>query len=501
MILWWFDDCLVQLLRMAVHSARQCLLQKKSGFLCKKRDCLARQAVLERLYKSCARGLSNILTNRNVKYKPLKRCQTPNEDSDLDVPTRGRPTKARKKGRLQFVGNVNHDVSILKSRRITGSERQNLMHEFSCSRTKPSTFYRSKLRDLDEDSYASGNRLGCGVTSKAFQHISTEAKRKQNNVNLISEKIRDCDKAIQGKGGGTFETMMDKQQILGFVQSNDITNDTLCVVLFDEGCVRLYRHVCSKDILFFDATGTIVEAVKGFKKLLLYSLTTRNPFNKSPPVPVAELISSSHTAGSIQRLFSLLREKERAVYGDNIQPFAIRTDFSLAIINACIAEFNGGMTVGTYIDHCYDIVSGQTQSFQDSHMTLVLVCAAHVMKMNSNNVERRAFKRVASENRASVKHLAMRIVGLLVNIDRLDDAIEIVKLAYIAFMSECITPTLTEALERLSAIVNEFKVARRETDGERLPNDNDNDDHDHDDEEEEPFPMSKSRNKFKVSME
>ena len=129
--------------------------------------------------------------------------------------------------------------------------------------------------------------------------------------------------------------MIDKQRILCFLQSNDITTDTLSSVLFDEGCVQLYCHVCTKDILFFYTTGTIVEAVKNFKRLLLYSLTTRNPFNKSPPVPVAELIPSS--AGSIQRLLSLLRETERAVYGDDVQPFAIRTDFSLAIINTCIA--------------------------------------------------------------------------------------------------------------------------------------------------------------------
>ena len=137
-----------------------------------------------------------------------------------------------------------------------------------------------------------------------------------------------------------FKSMMDKQWITGFLQ---FTTGTPSSVLFDEGCVRLYRHVCSKDMLFFYATGTIVEAVKNFKRLLLYSLTTRNPFNKSPPVSVAELISSS--AGSIQQLLSLLREKERAVYGDNVHPFAIRTDFSLAIINACITEFNGGMTM------------------------------------------------------------------------------------------------------------------------------------------------------------
>lgn len=88
------------------------------------------------------------------------------------------------------------------------------------------------------------------------------------------------------------------------------------------------------------------------------------------------------------------------------------------------------------------------KDLQDNPMTLILVCAAQFMKINSKNVEARASKRVASENRASVKHLAMRVDGLLVNTEGLDDAIEIIKLAHIAFVSEYVTPKLTEALKR-----------------------------------------------------
>lgn len=81
---------------MAVHSARQCLLRKKNGILCKKRDCLARQAVLENLFKSCARKLSKIGVYNKEQRKSLQRCKPPtpsNEDCKFHLSTRGRPRK------------------------------------------------------------------------------------------------------------------------------------------------------------------------------------------------------------------------------------------------------------------------------------------------------------------------------------------------------------------------------------------------------------------------
>ena len=224
------------------------------------------------------------------------------------------------------------------------------------------------------------------MNPKAFQHISSEANAIRNDLSIVADKIRKCDVKIRNENQQLHKSVMNILKIPGYVQSNDITSDSFCVVLFDEGSIRLYRHVCLKDKIFLDASGTIVEKVRGVKRILLYSLTTRNPFGKSPPVPLAEMISSTHTAGTIKRMMSLLREKEKTLYGNNVILLAIRTDFSMAMIAACISEFNNGITVTEYLDQCFDIVSG-TDRGSRQRLTLQLICSAHLMKTNAKNVE------------------------------------------------------------------------------------------------------------------
>ena len=62
-------------------------------------------------------------------------------------------------------------------------------------------------------------------------------------------------------------------------------------------------------------------------------------------MPLAEMILSTHTAGAIKHMLTLVWEKEKTPYGDNAIPLAIRTDFTMAMIAACITEFNNGIMV------------------------------------------------------------------------------------------------------------------------------------------------------------
>ena len=69
-----------------------------------------------------------------------------------------------------------------------------------------------------------------------------------------------------------FKSMMDKETILGFLQLNDATNNSVCVVLFDEGSVSLFVMSARKMCWSYD------KSIKGFNSLLLSSLATRDPF-------------------------------------------------------------------------------------------------------------------------------------------------------------------------------------------------------------------------------
>ena len=90
--------------------------------------------------------------------------------------------------------------------------------------------------------------------------------------------------------------------------------------------------------------------------------------------------------------------------------------------------------------------------------TLVLICTAQIWKSNAKFVERYARKRITSDVLQSVKHLVLRVIGLLINTETMEDATDIMKLAYIAFMSEFTTRNVRDALDDLSIIVNEFRM-------------------------------------------
>eukprot|EP00794_Sanderia_malayensis_P015499 gene15499-17078_t len=325
---------------------------------------------------------------------------------------------------IEFKGLLKHDPTILKSRRITGEERQAIKDNFLEQRKAPANVCREKLSKLNTAAYAAGNRSGCGVSAKAFQNISFEVNAQKNDINHIAEKI------------------------------------PLSVVLFDEGSVHRYREAACKDVLFVDATGTIIEKIRGFKRILFYSLTTRNPLGKTPAIPISELISSTHTAGGISRLFSVLRDKEKFLYGDNIVPLAIMSDFSTAILSAVIRIFNSGMTTQEYTDKCYNIFTGVAG--EEQKLTLALICSAHLMKANSRQMEACLKKSHVTDGAGSVKHIAMRIVRLLVNADCLADIAVIVELVYIVFLSEKVAPQLEGALQRLASIINKFQVDKKD---------------------------------------
>ena len=61
------------------------------------------------------------------------------------------------------------------------------------------------------------------------------------------------------------------------------------------------------------------------------------------------------------------------------------------------------------------------------------------MKMNAKNLEACVKKNGNIEHLASVKHFAMKVVGLLVNTENIEDAVTLVLLAHIVFCSEAIT--------------------------------------------------------------
>jgi hypothetical protein len=73
------------------------------------------------------------------------------------------------------------------------------------------------------------------------------------------------------------------------------SNSFSSVYMWTEDQVRLWHHLCAKDIAYLDATGTIVRDFMG-KGVLYYAIVVRHPKERNPPMPVAEMITNDHSA-------------------------------------------------------------------------------------------------------------------------------------------------------------------------------------------------------------
>ena len=185
--------------------------------------------------------------------------------------------------RITFSGDICHKQGEISARKIRGEERNLIKSVFAGRSHTPGDLFRKKVASLSGDEFASGNRQGTGRQTKAFRHISAEAKRDQRLPSLLAKNLTELDEKLKKDDIEKCSKSQINKRFYGFIASTDVTSDSLRITLLDEGGVRLYHSVAPKDIIYIDATGTVVENIAQFKRLLLYSFTTRNPFGLSPP--------------------------------------------------------------------------------------------------------------------------------------------------------------------------------------------------------------------------
>ena len=132
--------------------------------------------------------------------------------------------------------------------------------------------------------------------------MKSESKKKKSNLTptaCLSQIIETLAVKIVDEDKGEAKRISEIQRkLFGYVHLVT-TFPQLKLVLTDEACLRLFHASAPRDILYFDATGSIIEKMHGFKKILLYTMTLRHPYGNCAPLPIAQYISSSHTTSSI----------------------------------------------------------------------------------------------------------------------------------------------------------------------------------------------------------
>eukprot|EP00112_Aurelia_sp_Birch-Aquarium-sp1_P007867 Seg1859.4 transcript_id=Seg1859.4/GoldUCD/mRNA.D3Y31 product="Histone lysine demethylase PHF8" protein_id=Seg1859.4/GoldUCD/D3Y31 len=356
---------------------------------------------------------------------------------------------------LRFTGRIKHDLHERKSRKISGELRNEAKKLFEKNPgLPPSDVYRKGLANLTPDEFAAGNRTDAGGSVRVVQGIKNEVSKEHRDIKLLHNLMKDLQEKLSKEDEDMAKQLKHaSRKLFGYIQSMELVPE-IKLVLLHEPLIRLYHGIAPRDIIYFDATGSVVRKMPQFKRILYYSLCVRHPYEESPPLPVAEYVSSSHTTESIRRMITTLREKERLIFGGKcVQPALILTDNSLAMIMACLSEFNQE-TVKQYIDRTFDIVCGKASADKLS-LTFLHICYAHVMKNNKTMLDK-FIKNRPGRPTSQVREFSMRFFARLVECRRLEELEDLVGHGYVVFNSKFLTSNVTTALSSIERSINEY---------------------------------------------
>ena len=354
-----------------------------------------------------------------------------------------------------FEGKIKHDLRAPKSRRIAGNSRAEMKDVFEKNiHLPPSDAYRSKLANISGPAFAAGNRTGAGKSLKVSQQIKNENRKDHRDLQPLHAKIAKLQEEIRHEDQETAKDLKQfNRKLYGYIHMLQLVPD-LKIVLLHESLIRLYHGIAPRDIVYFDATGSVVQKMSCYKRILYYALCVRHPFGKTPPLPVAEFISSSHSTESICRGLMLLREKEKQIYSGKFSyPALVLVDNSLAMILACLQAFNNE-TLPKYVDRTFRIVRGKATE-EDLKLTLIHVCYSHSMKWNKTMIEKLVQTRLSKQNR-EVSNFFMYYFARLIESRRLDELSNLVKYGAVILKSKYLSQDVVKAVKAIESSINEY---------------------------------------------
>lgn len=246
---------------------------------------------------------------------------------------------------------VKHQLTEQQSRFMSGSKRKKLGMEMINTSCTPSRKYMEGFLKLQQGHIESGTRMG---TPEVMRKISSEAKMSIVPHHDVITSV--C--------------MLRKQFItdghpLGYIQK--VSAHPFSVTLYTELGIRLFHNLTPYSTLFCDATGSIVsnqmnsQLYDTKKRILYYALVLGSTCSNTPPVAVAELITTDHSvpATCISQFIQFFRYSEGLLYGlSNVRiPIHLVIDRSLVLLLSFLREFNFE-TISGYFNRCFRMVTG-----------------------------------------------------------------------------------------------------------------------------------------------
>ncbi|KAF3849403.1 hypothetical protein F7725_015900 [Dissostichus mawsoni] len=139
-------------------------------------------------------------------------------------------------------------------------------------------------------------------------------------------------------------------------------------MLWSNKTIDLFHDRCREDIVYVDATGSIVKKAKGkTSPFYVYEMVVRNPFKGSSPVPVATYITNDHTTASYPFSLVLMQSMAYHFCGVSLQELLSRY-YSICRQNYHLAmHVFGLMTQATTMSELDEVVTSAVVVFSSSH--------------------------------------------------------------------------------------------------------------------------------------
>ena len=351
---------------------------------------------------------------------------------------------------IEYQGSVKHANGDRHSRFIQNDDRKAMVDTFHKGPDKPSKVYQEIKENLSSNAKASGNRTGCGVNTSTIRKVASEGIQKSQMDKDVCTSLNKVRNSLTEQES---ERELPPNVVEGFVHM--ICLYPLIVYMWTEDQVRLWHELAAKDISYLDATGTIVGNHEG-KRVLYYALVLGHPVEGNPPLPIAEMITSDHSATNIRAFLERLKRDESRVFNGRVtMPRQVNTDYSKAIILAVLRELNDE-TIEAFLNRSFRIVNKKADKQELTKMNPHIGCShfMHIIHRNLMTISRAQRRVNNDEDTKDIKsevwyRFNMYSVSLLVNSRTLNEFDSILKDVIVCLLSNHQNNMVRNAFHRI----------------------------------------------------
>lgn len=248
---------------------------------------------------------------------------------------------------------------------MRGHERHILSKTLS---TKlPRSIFLESLGKLDDTVVASGCRDQVPATG-VMKTISWSQKKKfrgHKNEAISLQKM--------------LEEEEEEEEVKCVIQK--IVLHPKSVILYCSKTLNVLFERCKEDIVYLDATGSIVQKGKGQTSAFYrYELVVRHPNKGSSPLPVATYVTSDHTTASVSYFLGSVVTDFMRKHGPKAKtrPVMLLCDGSVVLLQSLSYNFCG-VSLQELLCRYFRIVTGEA-SEECIGLPILHRCLSHIMK-------------------------------------------------------------------------------------------------------------------------